>query len=112
MEVSNVIALLALLSTILGYVLQWGTNKNRENKDDNEVLIKLGVEMEQNTRQLNEIKETLKSIERQVSDSSRTVAKHDSDIATLFKYFDRNLYRIRRLENHVGLKGDDYKDEQ
>lgn len=107
MELSNVISILALASTIVIAVVGWNINRDKDDKESNNILITLNTEMKYNTKQLENIDKKLESIESKLDDTALKVAKHESDIKTLFDYIKLHLFRIRRIENHVGIKGED-----
>lgn len=107
MELSNVIAIMALISTIVIAFVGWKMSENKEDKDSNNILITLNTEMKYNTKQLENIDKKLQSIENKLDDTALKVARHDSDIKTLFENRKLDLYRIRRIESHVGIKGDE-----
>lgn len=107
MELSNVIAIMALISTIVIAVVGWKIAEKKDDKDSNNILITLNTEMKYNTKQLESIDKKLESIESKLDDTALKVAKHESDIKTLFEYIKLHLFRIRRIESHVGIKGED-----
>ncbi len=107
MEISNVIAIIALISTIVIAVVGWKIAEKKDDKDSNNILIALNTEMKYNTKQLESIDRKLENIEIKLDDTALKVARHDSDIKTLFENRKLDLYRIRRIESYVGIKGDE-----
>lgn len=103
MDYSNVIALLAIVSTIIIALVGWSKDKNRDEKGENSILVELRSDMRYNKQKLDAIEKRLDSIEEKLDTNALKVARHDSDIKTLFENMKLHLYRIRRLENHIGI---------
>lgn len=107
MDYSNAIALLAIASTIIIALIGWSKDKHKDDKGENSILVELRTDMRYNTKKLDSIEKRLNSIEEKLDNNALKVAKHESDIKTLFENLKLHLYRIRRLENHIGIGDSD-----
>lgn len=106
MEVADIIALLAMLATIILAFIGWSKDKQRDDKKEDSIIVEIRTEMRYNNKKLDSIDKRLDSIEEKLDDNAIKVGQHDRDIKTLFENMKLHLYRIRRIENHVGVTGD------
>lgn len=106
MEVADIIALLAILATIVLALIGWSRDKQREDKEEDSIIVEIRTEMKYNNKKLDNIDKRLDSIEEKLDTNAVKVGQHDRDIKSLFENMKLHLYRIRRIENHVGIKGD------
>lgn len=110
MVISDVIALLSLISVILIAIIGWGKDKSKSEKDEDNIIVEIRTEMKYNNKKLDSIDKRLDSIEEKLDTNAIKVAQHDRDIKTLFENMKLHLYRLRRLENHVGIGGEEHEE--
>lgn len=114
MEVADIIALLAILATIIVAFIGWSKDKQRDDKQDDSIIVEICTEMRYNNKKLDSIDKRLDSIEEKLDDNSIKVGQHDRDIGTLFneielmrrETIENILKRMRRVENAIGFKGE------
>lgn len=110
MEVSDIIALLSLISVILIAIVGWGKDKSKSDKYEDNIIVEIRTEMRYNNKKLDSIDKRLDSIEDKLDNNALKVAQHDRDIKTLFENLKLHLYRIRRIESHVGIGGEEHEE--
>lgn len=114
MEVADIIALLAILATIIVAFIGWSKDKQRDDKQEDSIIVEIRTEMRYNNKKLDSIDKRLDSIEEKLDDNAIKVGQHDRDIKTLFNEINvirtdtiANLIkRMRRVENAIGFKGE------
>lgn len=114
MEVQDIIAVLAILATIIVAFIGWSKDKQRDDKQEDSIIVEIRTEMRYNNKKLDSIDKRLDSIEEKLDDNAIKVGQHGRDIKTLFNEIDlirketieNILKRMRRLENAIGFKGE------
>lgn len=106
MDMSNIIALGSLVLAIGVSAKDFFRESKRETEDDTKVIAVLHSEMQSNTRQLERIESKLNSIEKDISETNKTIIRLEERVKTLFSDIDKIRWRVRRLENHLGIGGD------
>ena len=107
MDISNMIALGSLGLAIVVLIKDIFKDSKKDTEEDTKVIAVLHAEMQSNTRQLERIENKLNSIEKDFSDTNKMIISHEERIKTLFTNMDNQKWRIRRLENHLGIGGEE-----
>lgn len=107
MDIGNLIALGSLGIAAIVLLKDIFRNSKKDTEEDTKVIAVLHAEMRSNTRQLERIESKLNTIEKDIGDTNKTIIRFDERIKTLFSNLDKLRWRIRRIENHLGIGGED-----
>lgn len=103
MEVADIIALGGLILAIVVLLKDLFNDSKKDTKTDTKVLADLSAEMEYITKQLESICDQLNEFDKDKNSTNIAVAIYDEKFKNIYKDIKNLLYRVRRIENHLGL---------
>lgn len=106
MDMSNIIALGSLVVAGIAVIKDIFRDSKKDTEEDTKAIAVLHSEMQSNTKQLERIEKKLNDIEKDIGESNKTIIKFNERIKTLFSDIDKLRWRVRRLENHLGIGGE------
>lgn len=107
MDTGNVIALGSLGIAAIVLLKDIFRDSKKDTEEDTKAIAVLHAEMQSNTKQLERIENKLNSIEKDIGDTNKTIIRFEERIKTLFSDLDKLRWRVRRLENHLGIGGEE-----